>query len=632
MYGELALINVSSVYVGCVRAADSVVGAVSTDAVLVNSVGRSNYESLDGLVVGVVLCGSLGNESNASLTLGCLTGSTLVGADIGLGLALEEVESVTKKSSSVLSKYLLEVYVGSLIHLRSGCKVVILICNVACEVESLTEGCLEENKLEGLICLGSYNVRNEEICGRSKELDLVGLFNVGCTLAASLNGDSYGGGLLGKSYGKLAVCYYSVVAVGAPSEANLGICSAGKRKCDLACLLNGLGKLNLGKRDIDLLVGSSLNLLEILEGSCGYGADVDSVAIYVNNTGDVCKIISLCKMISEYCSLLLSGHNANGKVGGVNSEVGLKSALELEVEVLSLFAKILLADNYALDGYEHTELISECLSLRIGISLCKLGDIGRSELGDGAIGDGNGSILDLVSLTVNLLDTGNGYLHTNLKTVFLNVVLGGVVYVVTAVAAQILNEELVTGVACALRTSESYDTLDGYGVAGNLLKILLEGEELVLGNLSLEGNGCARAVGSIDGCGNGVNKVLGCLLVNVDRNVIFVNDYLNEFGAGSPGYGVSNLFDEYLLNNRVVGGGLVGSLYVKLIDIILSSLYVVLNLLNGGFFGGLVLGELDAKPTANGLLNVIDNAPSLILDLVNRASRKAGEYEYHNEN
>jgi hypothetical protein len=233
-----------------------------------------------------------------------------------------------------------------------------------------------------------------------------------------------------------------------------------------------------------------------------------------------------------------------------------------------------------------------------------------------------------VSLTVNFLDTGNGYLHTNLKAVFCNVVLGGVVYVVTVNAVHILDEELVTGVACALGTSEGYDTFDGYGVAGNLLKVLSVSKKLVLGNLSLEGNGSACTVCRSDGCGKVVNEVLSSLLINVDGNVFFVNNYLNELAVGSLGYVVSNLLDEYLLRYGEVVRRLIGLSDHHLINVVLCSLYVVGNF---GFFGFFV-GELDAKPAANGLLNSVKRAAYLILDLVKRASCKAGEYEYHNDN
>ena len=341
-------------------------------------------------------------------------------------------------------------------------------------------------------------------------------------------------------------------------------------------------------------------------------------------------------MVCEYCSLLLCGHDANGKVGGVNSYVGLKSALHLEVEVLSLFAKILLADNYALDGYECTKSVKKCCRLRIGVVLEELSDIGRSESGDGAVGNSNGCLFYLVSLAVNFLDTGYAYLHTNLKTVFCNVVLVGVVYVVTVNAVHILNEELVTGVSCALGTCKGNDTLDGYGVAGSLLKVLSVGKKLVLGNLSLEGNGCAGAVSRIDGCGEVVNEVLGSLLVNVDSYVVLVNDNLNELGIGRPGYFVKYLLNVYLLNNGIVAGGFVRLYNHELIDIILCSLNVVLNEFVFGFF---IIGELDAEPTANGLLNVVNDAHNRILDaakltgdIFNRACGKAGEHEYQNEN
>ena len=545
--------------------------------------------------------------------------------DILLSLALHEVH--TEAYYGLTVNYLFKVYVGCVCGISDGCKEVAVHC--ACEVKSFAYVVLCKIKLVCYILCGSLYVRgNVKIGCKCIDLNIICLFNVGCTLAASLNGDSYGGGLFGKSYGKLAVCYGSIVAVRAPSKLNLGICSTGKRKGDLSCLIYGLGKVDLGKSNVDLLCGSSLNLFEILEGSCGNRADVDSVAVYVNNTGNVCKIISLCKMLCKDCSFLLSVDNANGEVGGVNSYVGLKSALHLEVEVLSLFAKILLADNYALDGYKSTESVAKISSLRIGVVLEEVGNIGRSESGDGAIGNGNGSILDLVSLTVNFLDTGNGYLHTNLKAVFCNVVLGGVVYVVTVNAVHILDEELVTGVACALGTSEGYDTFDSYGVAGNLLKVLSVSKKLVLGNLSLEGNGSACTVCRIDGCGKVVNEVLGSLLINVDGNVFFVNNYLNKLAVGSPGYVVSNLLDEYLLRYGEVVRRLIGLNDHHLINVVLCSLYVVANC---GFFG-FIVGELNAKPAANGLLNSVKHAAYLTLDLIERASCKAGEYEYHNDN
>ena len=90
-----------------------------------------------------------------------LAGLILIDLDVGLGLAVHEVEVVTNNGLAVLN--LFKVYVNSIVNLIGSSKEVAV--HSACEVEILAKSVLCKIELVSSILSGSFYVLGLIICG-----------------------------------------------------------------------------------------------------------------------------------------------------------------------------------------------------------------------------------------------------------------------------------------------------------------------------------------------------------------------------------------------------------------------------------------------------------------------------------
>ena len=248
------------------------------------------------------------------------------------------------------------------------------------------------------------------------------------------------------------------------------------------------------------------------------------------------------------------------EVGGICSEICLK-VIELEVEVLRLFSKILTCDKYVLNSYVHTKLSHKGVVLSAGCGSEDIGNIYGSKSLDSRIKKSNLSVLDFGSISVNILNTCYAYSHTNLKTKSLNVVIGQAVYIVSACAVSILKEELVTSVTCILGTNESKNTLNYNGRLVCSSNILLVRKNLVLRKNSVKADGGSGVIACFDSSSDGVIYLNGRLLINVDscfgftlNNLYFVSGNAFCLNGNGPSNFILNLSDINLSNKLIIAG------------------------------------------------------------------------------
>ena len=392
-----------------------------------------------------------------------LAGLILIDLDVGLGLAVHEVEVVTNNGLAVLN--LFKVYVNSIVNLIGSSKEVAV--HSACEVEILAKSVLCKIELVSSILSGSFYVLgNVKVGGNSVNCDGEGLGVGNCSVAladGSGSGKSKGNLLLTELDYELAVLGDGVSSVvNCPCNLNLGgVCGTCKRKSDGGVLGNLVGYGDVTKLKSNLLCGGSLDLGDV--GKCVNvnGVEVDLAVVSHNDTGYVCLLAEGARVSCDDSSLVVC--IKHGTVGVVNSDVGL-DAVKLELVVLrGLNLGLLTGDLNALDGYK-SGLEYGKSSVSLGLcSLEDIGDINGSYRGDSGGLDLCGSVLDLVSAGIDILDTGDLNGHTNLNAEIGNGILSHAVSVVAAVC--ILDVEVVVLAACGLGGSCGNNTDYNYGVA-----------------------------------------------------------------------------------------------------------------------------------------------------------------------
>ena len=92
--GELAHIHGIRLQIGGVGHAEGGIGAVGAQIIGIFAVLSGMDQGPVGAVVGIVLCGSLGDQLQAALAVAGVAIGTLVHTDIGLGIAVHEVQAV----------------------------------------------------------------------------------------------------------------------------------------------------------------------------------------------------------------------------------------------------------------------------------------------------------------------------------------------------------------------------------------------------------------------------------------------------------------------------------------------------------------------------------------------------------
>ena len=442
-------------------------------------------------------------------------------------------------------------------------------------------------------------------------------------------GKLYGSCRIGKSYGKLSISYDCTSIVTLPGDLNVTIGDTGSGKID-----NGVG-LDFGRNlevilfESKLFVVVTLGHLEVRVSVNTYGNEIECVLVNGDDTCCICKRALVCSVRILEGLLIISVDEA-GRAG--NSYVGF---LACKLEVVVAAGLLLTGDLNALDGYEHTLLCNECL---IGKLLCigvDLGEVNGSNSLFGSIKNLYNSALDLVSTTVNNLFTGNSYGVTDLDVKVSHRVLAvcDLIYVVSALALSVLNVNCVDGALLGLGGYTGNETFDNY-VAGFLCVVLCCGVNCKLGNYEGEFSGNLVVLCISDGSSKLISNLCITELGNNDvyKVGIFVSSNLDSLVVTCPGNGISNAVYGYYTNESVSCGGFLCLILVKVKDNAACGFERI-------FLVFVFIGELDAEPAANGLLNGINDTESRILntaklsgDFFNRASGKAGKHEYHNEN
>ncbi len=305
-----------------------------------------------------------------------------------------------------------------------------------------------------------------------------------------------------------------------------------------------------------------------------------------------------------------------GEVGNVGSYVCLNT-VKSEVEVLAgSSSKLLAADGNALDNN------GKCYELVEVNALNELvGNINRLEgllLGADDLSD---TALDLLHAVVGSSGTGNTNGHTKLDAKICNGVSVHLVGVVTAYAALIHNEEVVSGVACCLGVDTDNDTLNNNVVAFLSCHVILKAGNCELRNLVIEGLGSSIACCIGNGSGKNVSDLCVGLVGNVNGySAVAIVYNSDKVRVNSPGNVVNNASDVNAGNTVEVCAGSLGIVLVHLTDVVSRSLKALIN------FGlRIVVGILFAAFTL--AVNVF-----VLMSAKNIAAGEYGESKCKNEN
>ena len=547
-------------------------------------------------------------ELNGKLVL-----SVVVNGDVLLCAIYENVEL-----EAVLS--CLNVYVNCLICLIGSNKVSAI--NLTGDVESLAKVCLNKEELVCGVCLNvGYRLGNVNI--GSCCINLNGEF-LGYGLSA-LTSDSCGKSKLNllftKNYSKLAILTDGVCfVIDSPCNSNLVVVLTNKRKCDGSIL----GYISRNREIIsfcsDLLCGSLLYELEVLEAIGAHRNEVRTAVVENKNTGCVsspaelscvCLVNGLLICAGNVTLLILGKSEGGGEVGNVGSYVsGLLANGEVEV-LGSILLKLLCADGNTLNGYRKTYVVLK--SSFVAILNC-IGNVLNINGLDSLIDDSSRTAAELLHAGVRLNSRGNGNGHTNLDAVILNRILGKRIYVVTALTGSVCKEEVVVFVVCCLGVDSNNDTLNGNGVALFSCHIFLEGNNLVLRNVAVEGNSALGAVACYNGSGKLVVVCFRCLVVNVNSPRGLTLNELNLVVVNGPFNNVLNTCYHNLTNYLVVGSGDNCTGLGCRVALDVESSYVLYSCVNiignrlGVFFGFILIDKVaDNGNLANKVGNLVAN-------------------------
>ena len=260
-----------------------------------------------------------------------------------------------------------------------------------------------------------------------------------------------------------------------------------------------------------------------------------------------------------------------GEVGYVCSDVGLL-AVKGKLEVVAGSAKLLVADGNALKGdYETNVRLKICSSEYVG-KILNFNSL------DGLVNDYEVAALGLLHSAVGRSGSGNSNGHTNLNAC-LERILVELVAVITALAVNVCEEEVVSGVACALSVDSNNDTCNGNDLAALSCHVILEGGYDELLNGTLVRNGAGGSVGSGNGSGDVVVKGLLGHLVNLDGPVGAALNCIYLVIVNCPSNKVLIETDHDLTYELIVSrSNSIGVLFlVKSVEVLKSCLNVVLR-------------------------------------------------------
>ena len=253
----------------------------------------------------------------------------------------------------------------------------------------------------------------------------------------------------------------------------------------------------------------------------------------------------MCCVYGRLVFCLKSG----GEVGYVGSYVsGLFADSKPEI-LRSILLKLLGSNGNALDGYYETYVVLEALAC------CELfGDIKNGDFLDGLINDYETAALGLLHSAVGSYGSSNGYGHTECDA-FLKGILLELVAVVTALAVNVSEEEVVSGIACALSVDTDNDTCNGNGCALFSRHIVLEGGNFKFRNYAIVRNGSSRSVGSSNCTDDLIVNSLKRELVNLDGPLGATLNCSDLIAVSCPRNHVLVETDHYLTEHLIVNRG-----------------------------------------------------------------------------
>ena len=552
--GELALTGILSGDVGKLRTGNGGVGAVSTK--VVSSFTDGSRPAVGFCEIGVNSNGSLGCEND--LAAG-------VQVDVGLNFAVHEVESEAAFNCFEVN--------------------ICAICDVGRSLEIVAT-----DKTIEVVVLAVFSGQVELVCGISNRR--IHMFTGVNALGSSFNGDSIFLGLGGfatcegcsksnsscffrKFNYQLAIFNLSESVFGhCPSDCNVSVLSTNCGEINTGLFGDDFGKLQFIDGFINLFCGGLNNQFKVLEAIGAHRNEVRSAAVQYENTGSVCSPTEVLVVSCIDFSLLVSCEGG-GEVGYVCTNVR-RYAVQFELQILRGFLlKLLTLDFNALNGYGETNIVSE------RFAVCNLiGDVENCNALLFFANDSCGAALDFLHAGVRNYGTGNFNGHTDFDTIGYRV-RGHAVAVVTALAVEVSEEEVVILVAYRLGVDSNYDTLNNNVVVLFCSHVIFKAGELVLRNGEVEGLG-SGLVAALNGSGQNVCNCFGRLFVNVYDvgGVVFLFD-LNLVGVNRPFNGVLNAGNSSYCSNFEVrcGNALV---FVEVVNVICSCIYVINNL--GLFF------------------------------------------------
>ena len=359
-----------------------------------------------------------------------------------------------------------------------------------------------------------------------------------------------------------------------PSDGNVIMESACGGENQLGGLVDRLRNVEFVKSFLCLFFIGLNDQLDVVESGSGNGNEVEVAVVEGNDTGYVSLPASLFSVGCDE-SILICGCKCKGRTGDTQVSF-LAGKLEVEVAVI----KCLTADLNTLNGNKarlhlYKSLILQGCSVLEGFGVISRGN-GGLFLGE----DTNGSILDFMGATVDVLGTGCRNGHTDLNAE-VSRIISHTVNVVSA-AGCILQENAVVGCACSLRNDTGNNAFNsGDGSALFSSDVFIPSHENIYGNSEVEGLG-SGLVAALNGSGQNVLNFLGGLFVNVDDvgGVVFLFD-LNLVGVNRPFNGVLNAGNSCHCSNLKVRCGNV-LVFVEVVNVICSCIYVIHNL--GLFF------------------------------------------------
>ena len=404
-------------------------------------------------------------------------------------------------------------------------------------------------------------------------------FGFGCISASNCCGKGKLNLLVAKCYCNLAVGNGECLVIYCPSNGNVLVVLRSGGKFNNSVLSYKFGNRESVLLSSNLISRSLNNFYVVGEGGGAHRNEVGVAGVENKNTGNVCLVSEVSCVVCIDSILVSAGVYAvckvdlksSGEITYIGSNISFFS-IEREVEVLRCILGHILSTNLnALNGYRKAYVV-----LKVCACCELIGDIESGNSLDCAVNDSKCTALGLLHAGIRLNNCSNGYGHTNLDA-FCNGVLIKTVAVVTALALNVSEEEVVVLVVYALTVHSNYDTLDNNGGTLFSCHVVLERYENILGNYALVRNGSSCSVGSSDSSCHSICMLCFCLFIYIDSPIGRTLDSLNKLVVNGPGNSVLNTCNRYLAKNLEVSCCNVVFLLIQAIEVFNCCIKIVLH-------------------------------------------------------